>query len=146
MLESRRERFIFNSCTMFIWKGYCGKIAPNEDLKQDKFIFYSLEHGSPRSSCWNVWFFRKPLSLLCREMCLCVALLCVRTSLLLLPLLRRTSIRLHTLKRSSNFTWLLNLVFWDRTLVNSPGWSGIPHPPASASLVLGLCVYISYVY
>lgn len=35
-------------------------------LQQQKFISHSLEVGSPRWRCWQVWFLQRPLSLTCR--------------------------------------------------------------------------------
>ena len=42
------------------------KIAHTGWCKREKFMFYTLELGSPTSKRWHFWFLLKPLFLACR--------------------------------------------------------------------------------
>lgn len=44
------------------------RIAHTGWCKRQKFIFYTLELGSPTSKCWHFWFLLKPLVLVCRRL------------------------------------------------------------------------------
>lgn len=125
---------------MFLWKEHCGKITHTEGLKQCKFILLPCGMLKSKIQLLECLIFSWNHSAYCAESCAYMwPYFCVSTTLLLLPPLRRPSIRLCTYKRQTSFIWsLLNWVFWDRTLVYRPGWSGIPHLLASASWVLGI--------
>ena len=84
MRENKHERHL--KSLVFVCHGCHNKI----------YFLITLEAGHPRSRCWQGWFLLRPLSLACMWPSPCCVLtrpfLCVRASLVSLPLLMRTPV------------------------------------------------------